>query len=405
VTKQEIKMAPITRDIDEVHVTLKSIKRNKVFDWQCKDHSIDCRLRQQLTLIPTGGQLIATEALFNVRNTSPRDWPVSSTDWELVDTDGYAYKARTLCDTLRPPKTADLQMDFHVTSGTQADLLLLFPELERRKEIASIFYSNSTRGQFEEFEIRRMKPKAKDLSEARRAAKSYEPNFRAGRRMAMASIQVEKLEGLVKSRLEKTWAPSDGAKRDDRIDQLAGRIGEDLRLRMGTAGSEIETKFQQLMMLYKGAIPRIKAREEQRKSLDLKVEQLRRGSPREFEDYVADVFRNLEGFQDVELTPQSNDRGVDIRAHHKGAKVAIQCKRHKGTIGAPTIQAFVGAMNDDGADKGFLVITSVFTLSAERMATDHPIELIDGTRRKELILEAKERMASDDPSSLLTELG
>jgi restriction system protein len=280
-------------------------------------------------------------------------------------------------------------MDFHVTSGTQVDFLLLFPELEKGKEIASIFYSNSKRGQFEEFEIRTMKPRTKDLSEARKAAKSYEPNFRASRRASMAASQIEKFEGLVKSRLEKTWAPSDGARLDDRIDQLAGRIGEDLRLGMATTGSEIETKFQQLMTLYKGEIPRIKAREEQRKTLDLTVEHLRRGSPREFEDYVADVFRSLEGFQDVELTPQSNDRGIDILAHHKGAKVAIQCKRHKGTIGAPEIQAFVGAMHDAGADKGFLVITSVFTLSAERMASDHPIELIDGTRLKELILEAK----------------
>lgn len=298
-------------------------------------------------------------------------------------------KPRTMCDTLRPPKTADLQLEFHVTSGTQVDFLVLFPELEKRREIASIFYSNSKRGQFEEFEISKMKPRAKDLSEARKAAKRYEPNFRAGRRGSMAAFQVEKLEGLVKSRLEKTWAPSDGAKLDNRIDQLAGRLGEDLKLGMATTGSEIETKFQQLMMLYKGEFPRIKAREEQRKTLDLTVEQLRRGSPRKFEDYVADVFRNLEGFQDVELTPQNNDRGVDIFAQHKGAKVAIQCKRHKGTIGAPMIQTFVGAMHGAGAEKGFVVTTSVFTLSAERMALDHPIELIDGTRLRELILEAK----------------
>jgi hypothetical protein len=89
-------MTPITRDIDEVHVTLKSIERNKVFSCECNEHSIDCQLKQQLPLIHTEGRLIATEALFNVRNTSPRDWPINTTDWELVDADGYAYKARTL---------------------------------------------------------------------------------------------------------------------------------------------------------------------------------------------------------------------------------------------------------------------------------------------------------------------
>lgn len=158
---------------------------------------------------------------------------------------------------------------------------------------------------------------------------------------------------------------------------------------MATVGSETDVKFQQLMMLYKTEIPQIKAREVRRKTLDQTIEQLRRGTPRGFEDYVADIFRNLEGFQDVELTSQSNDRGVDIFARHKGAKIAIQCKLYKGTIGAPTVQAFVGALHDAGADKGFLVTTSVFTLSAERMASDHPIELINGIRLRELILEAK----------------
>jgi restriction endonuclease Mrr len=46
-------------------------------------------------------------------------------------------------------------------------------------------------------------------------------------------------------------------------------------------------------------------------------------------------------------------------------------------------------MHDSGADKGYIVTTSQFTLSAENLVLDHPIELIDGIRLKELILEAK----------------
>jgi hypothetical protein len=123
--KKAIKITPITIDIADVCVTLKSLEPNKVFGCQCKDQSIDCRLKPQLMLTSSEGKLIATEAVFNVRNTSPRDWPVNTGDWELIDTDGYAYKARTLCDTLRPAKIGDLRFDFHVTSGTQADFLLL----------------------------------------------------------------------------------------------------------------------------------------------------------------------------------------------------------------------------------------------------------------------------------------
>jgi hypothetical protein len=234
-----------------------------------------------------------------------------------------------------------------------------------------------------------MKPRANDLFEARKAAKTSEPNSRAGRRESLIVFQTERLAGFVKSRLEKEWAPSDGAKLVNRIEQLAGRIGEDLRRGMATTGSEIDAKFQQVMIRYNTEILRIKAREEQRKTLDQTIELLRKGTPRGFEDYVANVFQHLEGFQDVELTPQSNDKGVDIFAVHRGAKVAIQCKLYKGTIGTPTIQAFVGAMHHAGADKGFLITTSVFTLSAQTMASDHPIELIDGNGLKELILKAK----------------
>ena len=65
-------------------------------------------------------------------------------------------------------------------------------------------------------------------------------------------------------------------------------------------------------------------------------------------------------------------------AEHHGIKVAIQCKKYKGVVGSPDIQTFLGAMRHAQAQKGFFVTTSVFSVEAEKMASEHPIELIDG---------------------------
>jgi hypothetical protein len=143
-------MKPIVRDIDEVLVTLKSIMRNKAYPCSCEHDPGECRLKQQLSLHPSDQELVATEALFNVRNTSTRKWALETGDWELIDTDGYAYKAKTLCDALRPPRTLKpavvrlraSEVGSQVTAGTQLDFILVFPELDNRIEIACISYSH-----------------------------------------------------------------------------------------------------------------------------------------------------------------------------------------------------------------------------------------------------------------------
>ena len=90
----------------------------------------------------------------------------------------------------------------------------------------------------------------------------------------------------------------------------------------------------------------------------------------------------------VILTSPSNDKGVDILAERQGAKIAIQCKKYKGVVGSPALQAFLGAMQHAEAQKGFFVTTGVFSIEAERMASEHPIELIDGSALGRLIREA-----------------
>ena len=85
------------------------------------------------------------------------------------------------------------------------------------------------------------------------------------------------------------------------------------------------------------------------------------------------------------LTPSSNDEGIDVLAEHKGLKVAVQCKRWKKSVGSPTVQTFLGAMQHAGAKRGMLITTGFFSTSAKKMAASHPIELVDRADLTDLI--------------------
>jgi restriction system protein len=63
-------------------------------------------------------------------------------------------------------------------------------------------------------------------------------------------------------------------------------------------------------------------------------------------------------------------------------KVVFQCKKYKGSVGAPQIRDFRGAMMGR-ADKGIILTTGTFTTDARKEALRdgvHPIELVDGEK-------------------------
>jgi len=71
------------------------------------------------------------------------------------------------------------------------------------------------------------------------------------------------------------------------------------------------------------------------------------------------------GFQQVTVTGRSGDNGIDGEGILEvnpfvTFKVLFQCKRYKGSVGAPVIRDFRGAMLGR-ADKGIIVTTGTFT--------------------------------------------
>jgi restriction system protein len=97
------------------------------------------------------------------------------------------------------------------------------------------------------------------------------------------------------------------------------------------------------------------------------------------------------GFQEVTVTQRSGDGGIDgigiLQINpFVSFKVLFQSKRYAGSVGAPQIRDFRGAMMGR-ADKGIIITTGSFTSEAKREAIRDgvpPIELVDGEKLLDL---------------------
>lgn len=108
-----------------------------------------------------------------------------------------------------------------------------------------------------------------------------------------------------------------------------------------------------------------------------KVQELQELTPSQFENYIEELFRSL-GYKTKTVGGRS-DGGVDVEAEKDGVVHYIQCKKFitsKVSVGA--VRDFYGAIADrvDGG-KGYFITTNIFTLGAEKFASDKPIELVD----------------------------
>ena len=105
--------------------------------------------------------------------------------------------------------------------------------------------------------------------------------------------------------------------------------------------------------------------------------------PEAFERLCQRVLRES-GFIKVEVTGRSGDGGIDgtdvLRLNLLSFHVLFQSKRYKGSVGAPAVRDFRGAMVGR-ADKGLIITTGTYTQDARREATRDgapAIDLLDG---------------------------
>ncbi|MED7930407.1 restriction endonuclease [Nonomuraea sp. LP-02] len=99
------------------------------------------------------------------------------------------------------------------------------------------------------------------------------------------------------------------------------------------------------------------------------------------------------GFSNTHVTKLFGDGGIDGWGKYRISLVSFpvffQCKRYRGTVGAPEVQAFRGALSGRG-DRGLMITTGTFTEPAKKEATRDgatPIDLIDGDQLCDLLKE------------------
>ena len=160
----------------------------------------------------------------------------------------------------------------------------------------------------------------------------------------------------------------------------------DLQSKQDATFDEMIKSIQTIEGEYRASIQNRHKVDEARQMISQKVDNLLELSPREFEEYIGELFSNM-GYT-VEVTQYSNDKGLDIIMYKDDIKYGVQCKRYKGTVGSPEIQTFIGALSHANADKGFFVTTGMFSFEAEKMAVQHPIQLVNRIDLAKLILEA-----------------
>lgn len=132
-----------------------------------------------------------------------------------------------------------------------------------------------------------------------------------------------------------------------------------------------------------------KHNEEIRKDLHNRLHKM---LPAEFEALVAQLLVAL-GFEEVTVTKISNDGGIDVRGTLVvgdviRTRMAVQVKRWKKNIQAPTVQQVRGSLGSH--EQGLIITTSNFSKGAVTEATEPnktPIALMNGSQLVQLLIE------------------
>lgn len=111
--------------------------------------------------------------------------------------------------------------------------------------------------------------------------------------------------------------------------------------------------------------------------------------PRHFEQFVADVWQECQGWS-TEVMDEGPDKGLDVIGEPPsgGPKTAVQCKRYSAgnKITSSDIQQYA-ALRQQWDDVGgvTVVTTSSFTSNAQELADNLDVKCIDGETLTEIV--------------------
>lgn len=129
--------------------------------------------------------------------------------------------------------------------------------------------------------------------------------------------------------------------------------------------------------------------------------------PYQFEALIAELLRAM-GYEDVEVTKASGDKGVDVVGRVQVGITTItevvQVKRQQGSVTRPVVDQLRGALPYHKAIRGTLITLGKFASSCEQAALfpgAAPITLIDGERLIDVLIENQVGIRKSRPVELL----
>lgn len=134
-------------------------------------------------------------------------------------------------------------------------------------------------------------------------------------------------------------------------------------------------------------------------------EKLHEMDPTEFEDLVGRLLVTL-GFPDAKVTSRQNDGGIDVRGTLVvgdviRTRMAVQVKRWKNNVHAPTIQQVRGSLGTH--EQGLIITTSDFSAGARQEAERPdavPVGLMNGEQLVKLLIEHSLEVEKEELSLL-----
>ena len=97
----------------------------------------------------------------------------------------------------------------------------------------------------------------------------------------------------------------------------------------------------------------------------------------EFEVYLIEEFKKC-GVTDIHGTKAVGDQGADILFSYSGRRIVVQAKRYTGSVGNAAVQQVNAAKGFYKVDDAWVVTNSKFTSSAEELARQLNVYLLDG---------------------------
>ena len=206
--------------------------------------------------------------------------------------------------------------------------------------------------------------------------------------LAELDAAIEHLHYAIHRRYSNQLTRAERSRLDNTIDNALFKIDRYLNRSEKSESSRYIDEVHTFRQSIRDGRERLERQARLARRADLKLAQLASLSPESFEEFVGELFEML-GY-DIELVGGSGDLGADLLLRRNDGLVAVvQCKYHRQTpVGSPELQKFLGTIHHTRSHKGFFVTTSTFSLSAEKFAAEHPIELVDGPRLIELVSSA-----------------